>query len=214
MVSGLHLEQVEIHGDGTRLLSVDASIAPGEVLTLMGPSGSGKSTLINAISGFLPHNFSCRGKMVLNDINITRLPPERRRIGVLFQDPLLFPHFSVLENIIYALQPGGSMKYRCAQALGLLEAVELKKFANRDPYTLSGGQKARVALVRVLASRPHALLLDEPFSKLDDELRSWVRQLVFAEVKKRNLPTLLVTHDQGDAEAAGGRILAFKSGNF
>lgn len=212
--AGLVLEQIEISDARAPLLSVNAKIPPGEVLTLMGPSGVGKSTLISAISGFLPRAFTCKGRILLGGNDITKLPPEQRRVGVLFQDTLLFPHFSVLENVLYALPPGGSMPERCEQALGLLAAVSLRNFAERDPETLSGGQKARVALVRVLASRPRALLLDEPFSKLDADLRDAVRQLVFAEVRRRNLPTLLVTHDQNDANLAGGPILALDSENL
>ena len=210
--TGLVLKKIQILDGATPLLSIDAKIPSGQVLTLMGPSGSGKSTLINAISGFLPRAFTCRGRILLGTNDITSLPPEQRRVGVLFQDTLLFPHFSVLENVLYALPPGGSMHQRCEQALDLLAAVSLRNFAERDPDTLSGGQKARVALVRVLASRPRALLLDEPFSKLDADLRDSVRQLVFAEVRQRNLPTLLVTHDQNDADVAGGPILALDSG--
>lgn len=205
---GLHLENVEIKRDETPLLAIDALIRPGEVLTLMGPSGSGKSTLINAISGFLPRAFSCSGRIALDGEDITRLPPERRKVGVLFQDPLLFPHFSVEENILYALPPGGSRIERHNRARALLKAVNLEECGGRDPATLSGGQQARVALIRVLAAEPHALLLDEPFSKLDAELRGAVRQVVFSIVRERNLPALLVTHDAEDARAAGGRIIA------
>lgn len=205
---GLHLNDVKIKRGSTPLLSIDAHILPGEVLTLMGPSGSGKSTLINAISGFLPKAFSCAGTITLDGENITRLPPERRKVGVLFQDPLLFPHFSVEENILYALPPGGAREERRKKVFQLLKAVDLEECAPRDPATLSGGQQARVALIRVLAADPHALLLDEPFSKLDAQLRGSVRELVFSTVRARNLPTLLVTHDEQDAKAAGGNMIA------
>lgn len=206
--SGLHLKNIKIKRDGEELLSINATIAPGEVLTLMGPSGSGKSTLINAISGFLPKVFTCAGDITLDGINITMLPPEKRKVGVLFQDPLLFPHFSVNQNLMYALPPGGSARERQNRVAELLEAVNLGDCGPRDPATLSGGQQARVALVRVIASEPHALLLDEPFSKLDAQLRDSVRQLVFAEVRERHLPALLVTHDAADAKAANGSMIA------
>ena len=190
---------------------MDAAIAPGEVLTLMGPSGSGKSTLISAISGFLPVSFSCTGSIWLNGQNITTIPPEKRRVGVLFQDTLLFPHFSVLQNFLFALPPGGGMAQRCEIAISLLADIALQDFADRDPATLSGGQKARVALARVIASKPNALLLDEPFSKLDADLRDSMRELVFAEVARRKIPTLLVTHDKDDAKAANGRIMTLSN---
>ncbi len=208
MKPGLTLQSMRISRSGTPLVTIDQHIAPGETLTIMGPSGSGKSTLINALSGFLPKVFTCLGRALLDGVDITDLPPEKRRVGVLFQDPLLFPHFSVLQNITLALPRGGSRSARKEQALDLLSAVNLADCADQDPATLSGGQQARVALMRVMAAQPKALLLDEPFSKLDAQLRDSVRELVFAEVRSRNLPALLVTHDQADAAASGGKILA------
>lgn len=203
---GLKLEAVEIYQGPRRLLALDAAIRPGEVLSLMGPSGSGKSTLVNAIAGFLSPHFTCRGHIALNGADITALPPEARHVGVLFQDPLLFPHFSVIQNIVFALPAGGSAAERHARALDLLASVGMADCARRDPATLSGGQAARVALMRVVAANPRALLLDEPFSKLDMALRDAVRDLVFGLIKDRRLPALLVTHDRADAEAAGGAI--------
>lgn len=204
---GLHLENIEIRKGNAVLLTIDAHIMPGEVLTLMGPSGSGKSTLVNAIAGFLPKAFSCTGAISLAGADITRLPPEKRKVGVLFQDPLLFPHFSVEQNILYALPPGGGRDERKRRARSLLAAVKLEDCGPRDPATLSGGQQARVALVRVLAAEPRALLLDEPFSRLDAELRGAIRELVFSIVRERRLPALLVTHDAEDARAAGGAMV-------
>lgn len=207
---GLRFENAEIFHEGRRLLHLDTHIAPGEVLTLMGPSGSGKSTLISAMAGFLPRAFSASGRILLDGEEMTCLPPEKRQMGVLFQDPLLFPHLSVAQNIAFALPPGGKTAQRREEVKKLLDAVELTGYAERDPATLSGGQQARVALIRVLASAPRALLLDEPFSKLDMQLRGSVRDLVFAEVKRRQLPALLVTHDEADAEAAKGQVIALK----
>lgn len=209
-VLGLHLDHVEIWHHGARMMAIDAHIRPGEVLSLMGPSGSGKSTLIQAIAGFLSRDFSCRGAIRLDGTDIARLPAERRHVGVLFQDPLLFPHFSVEQNILFALPPGGTMAARKARVAELLRPVGMLELVHRDPATLSGGQQARVALMRVIAAQPCALLLDEPFSKLDAQLRGAVRDFVFEVVKERRLPTLLVTHDQADADAAGERIIALK----
>ncbi len=204
---GLVFQNVKILHNNKPLMGMDAAIKPGEVLTLMGPSGSGKSTIISAIAGFLPAAFSCTGNILLNGNNIASLPPQQRKIGVLFQDTLLFPHFSVLQNILFALPPGGSMAKRCERALSLLDDISMVEFADRDTDTLSGGQKSRVALVRVIASMPNALLLDEPFSKLDANMRDSMRQLVFEEARRKQIPTLLVTHDPEDAKAANGRIL-------
>lgn len=205
---GLRLDQVRITFGETEIISIDASIAPGEVLTLMGASGSGKSTLVNAIAGFLPREFSCAGMISLGGQDITHLPPEHRHVGVLFQDTLLFPHLSVIENVIYALPPDIKGVERNKEAQELLAAVGLGGFGDRDPDTLSGGQRARVALIRVLAARPNALLLDEPFAKLDAGLRDAVRKLVFDEIAARQLPALLVTHDKADADAAAGPVVS------
>lgn len=204
---GLRLNKVEISRGDTRLLAIDAHIKPGEVLSLMGPSGSGKSTLIQAVAGFLSRDFSCRGAVYLDGDEITQLPAEQRHVGVLFQDPLLFPHLSVAQNILFALQPGGTFAQRRQRVEELLEPVGMLELMDRDPATLSGGQQARVALMRVIAAQPCALLLDEPFSKLDEQLRDSVREFVFKIVQDRQLPTLLVTHDYQDAEAAKGVII-------
>lgn len=203
---GLHID-LAIHLHQRTLLSVNQTIAPGQVVSLMGPSGSGKSTLVAAIAGFLPSVFRCRGTISLDGTDLTNLPAERRGMGVLFQDPLLFPHLSVCENLLFALPPGGNRLQRHERAMTLLDSVGLADLGMRDPFTLSGGQQARVALMRVLASNPRALLLDEPFSKLDAQLRDAVRSFVFEQVQKHALPTLLVTHDQADANALGGQIL-------
>jgi putative thiamine transport system ATP-binding protein len=204
---GLRLENVRIGLNGEPMIEVDAHIAPGEVLTVMGASGSGKSTLIGAIAGFVRPVFNVSGRILLDGRDVTHLPAERRQVGVLFQDPLLFPHLSVAENILYALPPGGGRPARRARAEGLLASVDLEGFGGRDTATLSGGQQARVALVRVLAAEPCALLLDEPFSRLDAALRDTVRHLVFSCVRERELPALLVTHDASDAAAAGGKVI-------
>jgi len=204
---GLHLDDVRISRSGRTLLAIKAHIDPGEVLTLMGPSGSGKSTLVQAIAGFLPQAFECAGAIRLDGEDITRLPAENRHVGVLFQDPLLFPHLSVEQNILFALPPGGSRVERKQRAAELLAHVGMLELIHRDPATLSGGQQARVALIRVIAAEPRALLLDEPFSKLDAQLRDSVRDVVFKVVSDRSLPTLLVTHDHLDAVSTGGTII-------
>ncbi len=203
--SGLKFDRVGISLNGQPLVSLDRLIAPGEVLTVMGPSGSGKSTLLAFAAGFLDPVFEAEGRIILDGEDVTDRPPERRGMGLLFQDPLLFPHMSVGANLMFGLKPEihGAAARRQAVAQALAD-VGLEDFADRDPATLSGGQKARVALMRTLLSEPHALLLDEPFSRLDTKRRGQVRQLVFEQAAKRRLPVLLVTHDPADAEAAGG----------
>ncbi|MBA3446096.1 MAG: ATP-binding cassette domain-containing protein [Pseudaminobacter sp.] len=204
----LILSAVEIRLHAKPLIVLSATIRPGETLTVMGPSGSGKSTLLAYIAGFLDPVFRARGDVFAGGTNLIDLPPERRRAGLLFQDPLLFPHMSVAKNVAFAVPPaicGRSM--RLAAAERALAEVELSDCAARDPDTLSGGQKARVALARVLVSRPRLLLLDEPFSKLDMALRAQMRQLVFTRARQAGLPIIMVTHDAADAEAAGGQVV-------
>ncbi|MEE9315326.1 MAG: ATP-binding cassette domain-containing protein [Rhizobiaceae bacterium] len=193
--------------EGRHLLSLDTQVEPGETLTLMGPSGSGKSSLLAYIGGFLDPVFTATGDIILDGQPLNRLPASKRRTGILFQDPLLFPHMSVGENLLFALPPSVQGVARKQQVEAALEQVGLDGFISRDPATLSGGQKARVALMRVLLSKPSALLLDEPFSKLDSELRGQIRSLVFDEARRQNLPTILVTHDGEDAKSAGGPII-------
>ncbi|MGH6926375.1 MAG: ATP-binding cassette domain-containing protein [Propylenella sp.] len=206
--SGLIVRGVTIWLEGGELLKLDAAVRPGEVLTVMGPSGVGKSTLLAFIGGFLGHDFRAEGRILLNGRDVTDLPPERRGIGLLFQGALLLPHLSVAANLLIGLSPdvkGRATRRRVAEEA--LAEVGLTGFGDRDPATLSGGQAARVALMRTLLARPEALILDEPFSRLDVALRTQVRELVFAEARKYGLPVLLVTHDPADAEAAGGRIV-------
>lgn len=207
MDSGLELRQVEIRYNDDVLLRVSQSVAPGEVLSLMGPSGSGKSTLLAFISGTLSPEFSYSGEIWLNGRNITELPPHLRRVGILFQDDLLFPHMSVGQNLAFGLSPGGTAESRRIAVSEALGEVGLAGYENRDPDTLSGGQKARVSLMRMLLSEPRALLLDEPFSRLDEELRDRTRSMVFELAKRRKLPVLLVTHDMEDARQSGGKIV-------
>ncbi len=205
---GLRLEHISIALGGRELIAVDASVAAGEVLTVMGPSGSGKSTLIAYMAGFLDPAFSATGKVWAGTTDLTELPAEARRAGILFQDPLLFPHLSVRDNIAIAVpQSVSGRRERRDIATEALERVGLEGFGDRDPDTLSGGQKARVALQRVMVSRPRLLLLDEPFSKLDTALRDQVREMVFQQARSAGLPVVLVTHDKADAEVAGGRII-------
>jgi putative thiamine transport system ATP-binding protein len=205
MTKGLTLDALQIDRAGTPLVRLSAQVPPGQVLTVMGPSGSGKSTLLAALIGALPAAFSLAGRVLLNDQDITTLPTAQRRIGILFQDDVLFPHLSVAQNLGFGLRPGGNRADRQGRVEAALDRMGLSGFGPRDPASLSGGQRARVALARTLLAEPLALLLDEPFSKLDQTLRAQIRDLVFAET--RNLPVILVTHDPEDARAAGGPVV-------
>ncbi|MBC7478072.1 MAG: ATP-binding cassette domain-containing protein [Pseudorhodobacter sp.] len=208
MNTGLQLLDLTVTLATKTIASVNAHIAPGEVLTIMGPSGSGKSTLLAALTGTLDPAFRLSGRIVLNGCDITTLPPQQRRIGLLFQDDLLFPHLTVAGNLAFALPSAITpMTARHSQIAAALADMGLSGFGPRNPATLSGGQRARVALARCLLSNPQALALDEPFSRLDTNLRAQTRDLVFRHAIARNLPVILVTHDPEDAKAAGGPII-------
>ncbi len=209
MADGLILHDLTIFRSGAPLVAINRTIPPGGVLTVMGPSGVGKSTLLAAITGTLAPGFACTGRIVLNGRDITRAAPHARRVGILFQDDLLFPHLSVGENLAFGLQAGGDRATRRARIAAALDDIGLPGFADRDPETLSGGQKARVALMRMLLADPEALLLDEAFSGLDADLRAQMRALVFARARRLGLPVLMVTHDPADADAAEGDIAWF-----
>jgi putative thiamine transport system ATP-binding protein len=201
----LEIRNLKVSRDGQVLIGgLDLSVAPGEVFTLMGASGSGKSTLLNWIIGALDPVFEVRGELWLNGVRRDRLPIEARRIGILFQDDLLFPHLSVGQNLAFALLASVSGKAaRHALVERALADVGLAGFFERDPATLSGGQKARVSVLRALLAEPEALLLDEPFSKLDAVLRGQFRAFVFERIGQLGIPTLLVTHDPADIPPGG-----------
>ncbi|WP_421253572.1 ATP-binding cassette domain-containing protein [Aeromonas jandaei] len=189
-------------------------VAPGEVLTLMGPSGCGKSSLLAALAGVLPPNGPLRleGDVTLGERRLTQLPPQARRIGMLFQDDLLFDHLTVAENLMFGM-PASVKGHRARRdkAVATLAQVDLTSQADKLPGALSGGQKARVSLLRALLAEPEALLLDEPFSRLDKPLRTAFRELVFAQIKALTIPAILVTHDEEDAP---GTILQLTESRF
>ncbi|MRS13455.1 ATP-binding cassette domain-containing protein [Enterobacteriaceae bacterium RIT691] len=192
------------------LNNVNFQVENGHILTLMGDSGSGKSTLFAWMVGALPETFRATGELWLNDRRIDRLPTEERQTGLLFQDALLFDPFSVGQNLLLALPASVDRRARREKVEQALDHAGLEGFFSRDPATLSGGQRARVALLRALLAQPKALLLDEPFSGLDATLRDSFRAFVFAEIKRLNIPALLVTHDVADIPP-GGRCLQLES---
>jgi len=208
----LELENLHIRKQETSLFDpVTLAISPGEIATIMGPSGCGKSTLLSAVSGSLDPVFTLTGTVRLNSRELTFLPMEERNIGLLFQDDLLFPHMDVGSNLAFALReniPGPERRALVRQAL---ESAGLAGFEKQDPSRLSGGQKARVSLLRSLLARPGALLMDEPFSRLDNPLKTVIRPFVFSRIREMNIPALLVTHDPGDCPK-GGRIINLGKG--
>lgn len=194
----LHIRITQLATPTTPLVQgLDVHVAPGTVHTLMGDSGSGKSSVLAAVCGTLDEALQWNGEVTLNGQRIDTLPTQARKVGILFQEDLLFAHMTVRENLLFAV-PAGPQPVREAAVLDALVDVEMGAFLQANPATLSGGQRARVALARALLAQPRALLLDEPFSKLDAALRGRMRTLVFGLVQSRQIPALLVTHDAAD----------------
>lgn len=185
------------------LRDVSLRVAPGETVAILGPSGSGKSTLLKIIAGLESLD---AGRIVFDDEDITRLPPERRRFALMFQDFALFPHLDVQDNVAFGLVEQGLRKADArAQAHAMLERFGLQSFAHARVTQLSGGEQQRVALARALITRPRVLLLDEPFSALDAEMRLQLREEFRQRIAEFNMATLLVTHDEVEARAMGTR---------
>jgi putative thiamine transport system ATP-binding protein len=204
MSLALHEVSIALH---ERLLvpPLSAAVEPGTVLVVMGESGSGKSSLLAYLAGLLAPPLRGGGRVLLDGRDITALPVEQRRVGLLFQDDLLFPHLSVRDNLLFAL-PAGRRADRLAAAEAALAEAELPGLGDRRPSQLSGGQRARVSLLRALLAGPQALLLDEPFSKLDAALRQRMRDFTWRELHRRAVPAVLVTHDRADAPD-GARVV-------
>jgi putative thiamine transport system ATP-binding protein len=185
-------------------LSVD--IAAGSLRLIQGASGSGKSTLLSVICGTADRNVRAAGDVLLNGQMVSGLDAEDRRIGLMFQDPLLFPHMTVGDNLAIALV-AHHQHDRKTRVSAALELAGLAGFEDRDPATLSGGQAARVALMRTLLAEPEALLMDEAFSALDPDLRHAFGGFVRTQIRDRGIPALLVSHDAADAVFADDGII-------
>lgn len=195
----LILENIVISLNGQPLITdLSCRVDAGDVVSILGPSGCGKSSLLNMICGTLPSSFSYSGRIILNGKDVTSSPPHQRQIGLQFQDHLLFPHMTVGENLAFALPRHYRRAERAQRVEQALADCQLTGFARHNPAQLSGGQTARISLMRTLLSQPGALLLDEPFARLDATLRSNFRHFVFAQVRTLGIPALMVTHDEQD----------------
>lgn len=180
------------------------SLQAGEILCLIGPSGGGKTTLLRCLAGL--EQLSA-GSVQLAGVDITNQRAEARPIIMMFQQPLLFPHLTVLENVTYGLKVRGeTRKKQVRMGMEMLEKVEMNLFANQYPFQLSGGQQQRVSLARALILKPQVLLLDEPFSSLDPELRTTIRNWVHTLLKNEGVSALFVTHDREEAMLFGDRL--------
>lgn len=204
----LALEQFQVYLDGRPLTSaLNTRVEGGQILTLMGPSGCGKSSLLLAMAGHAHAPLSTQGKVLIDNEDVTVLPAYQRKIGLLFQDDLLFPHLNVTQNLLFALPERIGKEEQHQQVTQALGKIDMAEFSSRYPDELSGGQRARISLLRTLLSRPRAVALDEPFSKLDKSLRQQFRQWVFGELQQANIATLLVTHDEDDVPPNGQIIM-------
>lgn len=203
---GLRLRGVTVLREGRKLFAeIDLDLGPGEIVGLLGPSGIGKSSLLAYLCGALPPGLEGRGGIWLDGHDLCALPTERRRIGLLFQDGLLFPHMTIAQNLGFGLSHGLGRQARAERIEAALKAADLQGFGGRMPQTLSGGQQRRAALLRALLAAPRALLLDEPFSGLDSALRETIKSFIFNRIDDMSLPTILVTHDRADLPASRAR---------
>ncbi|OZA90981.1 MAG: Fe3+/spermidine/putrescine ABC transporter ATP-binding protein [Azorhizobium sp. 39-67-5] len=199
-------------GDMVAADDIGLDIRPGELVSLLGPSGCGKTTLLKIVAGFLRQT---AGDVLVDGQSISHLPPNRRRIGIVFQNYALFPHMTVAENVGYGLAAAGRHKSEIAAVVGeMLDVVQMAAFGGRLPRELSGGQQQRIALARCLAIRPRILLLDEPFSALDKNLRLDMQIEIKRLQRRSGITTILVTHDQEEALGISDRIAVLSRGHL
>jgi ABC-type sulfate/molybdate transport systems ATPase subunit len=209
-----HPGRPALHADvtvarGSERIAAAFDVAPGHPLAVIGPNGAGKSSVLAAIAGLMPLE---SGRVSIGERNVDDLPPERRRIGVVFQDYVLFPHLTVRDNVAFAARMRGSRSAARAITEPWLERYGLASLADRLPSELSGGQAQRVALARALAAEPEVLLLDEPMSALDVEVRGDMRAELATHVREFGGATVLVTHSPADAAALADSVLVLESG--
>jgi spermidine/putrescine ABC transporter ATP-binding subunit len=209
----LRLEGLTVRfGAVTALASLDLEVRAGELFVLLGGSGSGKTTLLRAVAGFVRPD---AGRILLDGFDIGSLPPHKRPVNTMFQSYALFPHMTVAGNIAFGLrQTGASRREAAARVDEMLDLVQLSGFGARRPHELSGGQQQRVALARSLAPRPRLLLLDEPLSALDRNLREQTRQELVRLQRALGTTFIMVTHDQHEALSAASRIGVMQGGRL
>ena len=200
------------YGDKEVLKDINFSLEEGNILCILGPSGCGKTTILNSIGGFIKNDF---GQIILNGEDISLLNPEDRNVSTVFQSYGLFNNKNVLENVAYGLKFRNVKKQdRIKKAMEILQIVGLNGYENRKVYELSGGQRQRVALARSLVINPRLILLDEPFSNLDKNLRITMRNEIKKLVKYFKMTTILVTHDQEDAFTMADRVILMNEGKI
>ena len=197
-------------GEQEVLKSVNLAVVPGELVTLVGPSGCGKSTLLRVIAGL---EEPTTGTVLVDGVDVTTTPAEKRRVGLVFQSNALFGHLRVDRNIAFGLRhlPKQERRERVAE---MLDLVKLGDLAHRYPHQLSGGEQQRIALARALAPRPPVVLLDEPYGALDEVLREEIGWEVKEILSQRNTAAILVTHDRHEAMTLGDRVAVMDSGRI
>jgi molybdate transport system ATP-binding protein len=202
------VEDLLVRLDGFALRGTSFALSRGDYLSVVGPSGAGKSVLLNAIAGF--HSLA-GGRIALDGREVSGLPPERRGIGIVYQDYALFPHLSVFENIAYGLM-GGERDHAKRQVVEMAEALGLQRVLGKRPESLSGGERQRTALARALVVRPRLLLMDEPFSALDPPARRELRRLVRRLVEETGTTVIHVAHDLDDMWSLADMALVMENG--
>lgn len=197
-------------GDTVAVNDLSITMESGKLIALLGPSGCGKSTTLNMLSGILPVS---KGKIYFDERDVTLLPPEKRGVGLVFQNYALYPHMTVLQNICFPMEIKRIPKAaRIKRAKELAEMVHITPLLNRKPAELSGGQQQRVAIARALAKQPEVLLLDEPLSNLDAKLRVEMREEIRRIQREAKITTVFVTHDQEEASSIADQVVILKNG--